>query len=93
MASLATVTFLSSRPVRIDWGDGTVVVAATSPASHLYAVAGNQTVTLTDTVNGLSSPATTVDCGTFTWNDAATRYSTWDALAAANPNWDGVLNG
>jgi hypothetical protein len=54
MANLATLSFQASHPVRIDWGDGTIVVATSSPATHLYAGPGAKAITLTDTVNGLS---------------------------------------
>jgi hypothetical protein len=92
MANLATLSFQASHPVRIDWGDGTVVVAGASPVSHLYAVAGQHEVTLTDTVNGQVTNALT-DCGPMSWNGIAASYATWNAVSAANPTWDEVLNG
>lgn len=47
----ATVTWSGGYPpTHIDWGDGTPVVVATSPASYTYAAAGTYTVTVSDLV-------------------------------------------
>lgn len=94
MPALATLSFQSSHPIDINWGDGTTDLAiATSPAKHLYATTGAKTVTLTDPVNGQSSAATLVACGPIDWIYICNSYPSWTALAAANPAWTDVLNG
>lgn len=52
----ASVTWVASNPVTVDWGDGSPAAPgpASGTATHVYTLSGPHAVTVTDSVSGLS---------------------------------------